>query len=96
MRTTSGASGSSIRVTIAILGREAIEYTIPKDLTIREAFEHIGLQDSFADNVYLSGEKVDADRNILENGDRLQVVTSKDAGSDESDDSENTEEEGAN
>lgn len=87
MRSANNTTTSDkISVTIAILGREAIDYTIPKDLTVREAFEHIGLQDSFADNVFLDGARVDADRNILENGDRLQVVTSKDAGNDEEED----------
>lgn len=73
------ADGSSIKVTIGRFGSDPQEVIIEKDSTIRAALDEVGIEISDSDKVWVNGVRAGL-RDILDEGDIVNVVTPKQAG----------------
>jgi len=73
-------SDSLMKVTIGRFGSEPKEVELEKDATVRQALEELGLDVGETTNVYVNGVKASM-RDILEEGDLVNLVTPKQAGS---------------
>ena len=69
-----------ITVTVGSFGSDPTEISIDKDTSIREALEEAGISTGSAEKIYVNGERATL-RDILEDGDVVNVVSSKEAGS---------------
>lgn len=74
------ANTDVIKVTIGRFGSEPQEVSVQKDSTIRAALEEIGISLGSDDKVWVNGQRAGL-RDILDEGDIVNVVTPKQAGS---------------
>ena len=72
-------SENTIKVTIGRFGSEPSDVEIEKDSTVRDALEEIGIDVSGDDKVWVNGTRANM-RDILDEGDIINVVTPKQAG----------------
>ncbi len=72
-------AGTSIKVTIGRFGSEPQEVIIEKDSTIRTALQEVGIEITDSDKVWVNGTRASL-RDILDEGDIVNVVTPKQAG----------------
>lgn len=71
-----------IFIKIGRFGSETMSLELNKDATIQEALEEAGISLGGTDKVWVNGERANQ-RDILEDGDTVNIVTPKEAGSDE-------------
>ena len=72
-------SENTIKVTIGRFGSEPQDVEVEKDSTIRAALSEIGIELGEADKVWVNGTRASL-RDILDEGDIVNVVTPKQAG----------------
>lgn len=74
------ASDNTIKITIGRFGSEPQEVEVEKDSTIRQALDEVGINVSGEDvKVWVNGARANF-RDILDDGDIINVVTPKQAG----------------
>ena len=80
MRTAEGGAitGDTIKVTIGRFGSTTTEYNMPVDTTVERALEIAGLSGEEGDR-FVNGERAE-NNNLLDDGDILNLVTSKEGG----------------
>jgi len=69
----------SISITIGRFGSDPEQYDLAKDSTVKEALEEAGISLESAEKVWVNGDRANS-RDILEEGDVINVVTPKEAG----------------
>lgn len=73
-----------IFVKIGRFGSDTMSLELPKDATIKDALDEAGIELSAIDKVWVNGERANQ-RDILEDGDTVNIVTPKEAGNDNDD-----------
>ncbi len=73
------ANGNDITVKIGRFGSEAQSVNLPKDSTIQAALSEAGIRLGEEEKVWVNGERATS-RDILEDGDVVNVVSPKEAG----------------
>ena len=76
---TALSTGDTIRVTIGRFGSEPQEVDLEKDSTVKAGLEEVGITLESSDKVWVNGVRA-SQRDILETGDIVNVVSPKQAG----------------